>query len=124
VRLPASLPPVPDPGLSPWLGIWKSLLEADPSVVSVTAAYTATALDHTVLCDASGAALTVTLPPAADNKGKVLVVKKTDASANAVTVDGAGAETIQGAASVSLGAQWASRTLQSDGANWIILAST
>lgn len=121
MRLSSSLPRVADPTF----GTWASLLEQDPSVASKTAAYTATALDHTILCDASGAAFTVTLPPAAQNKGKVLVVKKTDASVNAVTIAPNGSDTIEGAATVALSARWSSRTVQSDGtATWIILAST
>lgn len=120
MRTPVPLPRTGDLRLD----TWANLLERDETVVSKTAAYTATATDHTVLCDATAAALTVTLPPAAVNKGKVLVVKKIDASLNAVTIDGHGTETIEGAATVALSTRWASRTVQSDGTNWIILAST
>jgi hypothetical protein len=90
-------------------------------ITTKIAAYTATASDHTILCNATGGAFTITLP-AASNTGLVFVIKKTDASGNAVTVDGAGAETIDGAATVSLSAQWASIMIQSNGANWLILA--
>lgn len=120
MRLPVPLPRTGDMRLD----TWANLLELDEGVASKTAAYTATATDHTVLCDASGGAFTVTLPKAATNKGKVLVVKKIDAGVNAVTIDGNGSETIEGAATVALSARWASRTVQSDGSNWIILAST
>lgn len=102
---------------------WASLLEQDPAVASKTAAYTATALDDLILCDATSGAFTVTLPKAADNNGKELTVKKTDASANAVTLDGNGSETIDGAATVALSSRYASRTIRSDGTNWHIIAS-
>lgn len=121
MRLSNGLPRTADPTLR----TWADLLEQDPGVKSVTAAYSATALDHTVLGDATAGAFSVTLPDATRNKGKVLVVKKKDASVNAVTIAAAGSDTIQGAASVALSAQWNGRVLQSDGAGtWILLAST
>jgi len=49
-------------------------------------------------------------------------IKKTDASANAVTVDGNGAETIDGSTTVSLAAQWDFITVVSNGTNWIKIA--
>lgn len=99
------------------------LLEADHTVRTVTAAYSATGVDDLVLCDATGGAFTVTLPPAAQGT-KRLTIKRTNAGVNAVTIDGYGAETIEGSASVSLGSQYSSRTLQSNGVAWFILAST
>lgn len=114
--------PLPRTG-DPRLDLWVPLLEEDPAIRTVTAAYSATELDSTILADASGGAFTVTLPPAAGCPGKELVVKRISAS-NTVTIDGSGAETIEGSATVSLSAQWAFRRLQSDGANWIILGST
>lgn len=123
MRLPQPLPPPTDP----MLRVWKDLLEANPAVKSVTGAYSASTLDSTILCDATAGAFTVTLPPAGGlptNKGLVLRIKKIDSSVNAVTVDGSGAETIEGSASVSLSAQWDGVLLQSTGSAWIILAST
>jgi hypothetical protein len=87
----------------------------------VTGAFTATENEDVITCDATGAAFTVTLPKANLFEGYVFYIKKIDASANAVTIDGNGAETIDGAANASLTAQWESRTLMSDGSNWIIL---
>jgi len=92
------------------------------NVTSKTAAYTAVALTDTViLCDATTAAFTVTLPTAVGNSGKLFFVKKTDAGGNAVTIDGNGAETIDGAATKALAAQYDSVTIVSDGTNWMIL---
>jgi hypothetical protein len=88
-------------------------------VRSVAANDTATAEDVVILCNATTAAFTETLPPAS-NKGQVLIIKKTDASANAVTISRQGADTIQGATTVSLASQWASHMLVADGVStWI-----
>ena len=59
-------------------------------VQSVTDDYTATNRDALILCDATSAAFTVTLYSAVGNKGRKIAVKKTDSSANAITVDGNG----------------------------------
>lgn len=91
---------------------------------SITSAYTATAGDYTILCDATSGAITVTLPLAKPNKQKVYIIKKTDSSANAITIDGNGAETIDGATTQSLASQYDTKTIQSDGTSWHILSTT
>ena len=92
---------------------------SNQSVRSPTTAYTATLADETLLCNATGGAFSVSLPTSVGIKGKRYTVKKTDASANAVTVDPSGAQTIDGAATHGLPAQWDSVTIISDGANWL-----
>lgn len=82
--------------------------------VSATAALAAT--DFTVLCDATSGAVTANLPAAVD--GTVYVIKKTDVSANAVTVDGNASETIDGATTLVLAAQWDSCMIQALGGAW------
>lgn len=77
-----------------------------------TADYTATLDDGTIEVDASGAARTITLFAASGNAGKIIVVKKTDSSANAVTVDGNASETIDGATTISLASQYSTAILQ------------
>jgi hypothetical protein len=77
--------------------------------------------DYLVLCNATAGVITLTLPVAAASQGRKLVAKKTDASANAVTVDGNGAETVDGAASISITAQYDSVSVISDGAAWWIV---
>lgn len=92
------------------------------NIVSKTGAYTTTATDDTVLNDSSGGAYTITLPAVASTTtGKVYTIKKTDVSANAVTVDGNGAETIDGLTTQILAAQWDSITIQSNGTSWFII---
>lgn len=93
-------------------------------VLSKTAAYTMVLGDFTILADATTAAFTVTLP-AASNIGELVHIKKTDSSANAVTISRAGADTIEGATTVSLANQYNSRTLVSNGtATWYVIATT
>jgi len=64
------------------------------------------------------AARTVTLPTAADNTDRIITIKKTDSGAFTLTVDGEGAETIDGAATMLLSSQYDSITVQSNGTNW------
>jgi hypothetical protein len=89
------------------------------NVTSKTANYTATSSDDLILCNASGGAFTITLPAAASNTGKVVLIKKTDSSVNAVTVDGNASETIDGTTTRTLGAQYATLEIVSDGTNWV-----
>jgi hypothetical protein len=89
-----------------------------------TSVSTATTLDAThnvVDVDASSAAITITLPTAVGINGREYVIRKLDSSGNAVTVDGNGAETINGAATKALSTQYETVHIMSDGANWIIL---
>lgn len=80
------------------------------AVVIKAAAYTAREEDHTILVDATAAAVTVTLPKA--EKGRVFVVKKIDSSVNAVTVDGFASETLDGATTTTLTVRYASAQIQ------------
>lgn len=95
-----------------------------PCVVSVTTTYTVLTDDsYLVLCDATGGAFTVTLPAAASSTNVRVTIKKTDVSANAVTVDGNAAETIDGAATFSLPAQWDAVTISCNGTAWFVEAT-
>jgi len=101
----------------------KTIAYANPEVNPRTAAYTITDQDDVILGNASGGAFSVTLPTAIGRQGRIFTVKKTDSSGNAVTISTTGGQTIDGAVSVSLGAQFSSRMVMSDGANWSVLAS-
>src|SRR5210317_642278 len=72
--------------------------------VSVTATATLKDIDQIVLADATGGAFTITLPKPTDKR--VISLKKIDASANAVTIDGASSDTIDGAATQLLNSQY------------------
>ena len=75
----------------------------------------------TVLVDASGGARTITLPAAASHTHRIYNIKKIDVSANTITIDANAAETIDGAATVVIAAQWDSYTVQSNGTGWFII---
>lgn len=90
------------------------------SLVSLT-----TASNKGQYADASGGAFAVTLPSAASSTDKIFVIKKTDSSGNAVTVTRAGSDTIDGATTVVLSAQYDWVMLQSDGGtDWRIVSKT
>jgi len=87
---------------------------------SVTATSNVTAVDRQiVLGDASGGALTVTLPAVSD--AQLVTVKKIDSSSNAVTIATPGSETIDGQGSIDLVTQFSARELTSDGSNYFII---
>ncbi len=112
--------------ISGWARVYGVAKTAPTSVhrttfTTKTTTYTATSSDGTILCDATGGAFSVTLPAAASNTGVVLVVKKIDASANAVTIDGNSSETIDGATTQSIGVRYESLTIGCNGTAWYIL---
>lgn len=92
----------------------------------MASAFTAVTAAHAVIfgewcnVNATSAAIAITLPPVAAYLDPI-TVKKTDSSANAVTVTPASG-TIDGAASYILSAQWSTVTLNSDGTNWFVQA--
>lgn len=89
---------------------------------TVSGAYTATRDDHTILANAAGGAFTITLPAPSSRANPYLVIKKTDATANAVTLDPAGASTIDGSSTLALGAQYEQVVLHANSTGWHILS--
>jgi hypothetical protein len=92
------------------------------TISNKTSNYTETATSGEIVltCDASSAAFTVTLATTASNTSKV-TIKKVDSSANTITIDGNGTQTIDGALTIQLAAQYESVTLVTDGSNWFII---
>jgi len=90
------------------------------AVSAQTGNYTATVYDQTVLGNATSGAITITLPAVANVTGMVYIIKKTDASANAVTVATTGAETIDGETTIALN-RYDSLAVVSDGSNWSVI---
>lgn len=80
-------------------------------------------LNKVIFCP-NTAALTVTLPPAAETQaGDRLTFVKTTAAAFAVTLDGNAAETIDGGATLAtIDAQFDTAILVSDGTQWVVVA--
>jgi len=86
--------------------------------------YTIVDDDCFVLAEATGFAMTLTLPASAININRLLIIKRTS-SALAVTVTRAGSDTIEGATTHSLSAQYDSVSLWTDGSGiWYIQATT
>lgn len=86
------------------------------------AAYTAgTNAETVILGDCTSNAITVTLPAAASSASKYFNIKKTDSSGNSITIDGNGAETIDGGATASITTQYESLTIVCDGTEWWII---
>lgn len=86
----------------------------------ITANTSAGATDEYVMANASSGALTYTLPTAVGNS-QVYTVKKTDSSANAVTIATTGGQTIDGASTLVINVRNQSFSLVSDGSNWNII---
>lgn len=86
-----------------------------------TADYAMRASDEVILIDASGASVTITLPPAKSVRGLTIYIKKIDSSTNTMTIDGDGSETIDDQSTQVISIQYTSLTLMSDGTEFWIL---
>lgn len=96
------------------------LARRTPKVLEKAASYQAVAADdhHLILADASGAAVTVTLPPAATGDGYMLRVKSKD-STSGVAVEPQAGEDIDGVTDDSIALATDDRlTVISDGLGW------
>jgi len=91
-----------------------------PAIASITEDYTILGTDGTILVNATAAAVTIKMPSAAENKGRIFTVLKTDSGGNAMTVNGNGAN-INGSTTQSTSTQYGKFTLQSDGTNWFLI---
>ncbi len=89
-----------------------------PKVRSVAASYAETTAYGDIIVAVTVTGQTVTLPPAADSHGRVTVKLMV---AGTVTIDGNGAETIDGGATAVLTTQYEAVTVISDGAQWLVI---
>ncbi len=100
--------------------VWVNV-DATPAnkVLSVVADYTSVATDDTILVDVPTGGATVTLPAAATNNGKILIIKKVDDDTDVLTFN----TSVKVTASVSFTTLNYSTTLkiQSDGTNWWLI---
>lgn len=93
------------------------------TVTAKTTTATLTEAEGGIITVTTGAAWTATLPAASGNAGLWYAFKKTDAAANALTIDGNGAETIDGAAThTAVDAQYDTVTIVCDGSNWHVIS--
>jgi len=95
-----------------------STINVNSASVGVFTSSSALADESVALCSAAAGSITIVLPTALAHRGKEYCIKKTDATANTVTIDPDGAQTIDGAATVVLSTQYAYKRIISDGANW------
>lgn len=107
--------------------IWTIVGQSDsyPTIErkEVTSDYALLAGDLIVEVDATGGACLITLPDATEKAGRVVLVKRVNDGANAVTVDPYGTQEIEGSAdSVILAAQFDYLWLWSNGAQWLKFA--
>ena len=114
-RVPASYDPS-------WLSTELSSVqrgEIPQSVRTAKASEMPHVTDSVVLYDATGGAITVTLPLPGQVKNLVLYLKKIDASINVVTIAG----TVDGSVNPTLPVRYNAMTIVSDGVSWYKLAS-
>lgn len=102
-----------------WIEMYRGLF---PQVLTKTANYTLTIADGEdvfLLVDASLGAVTISVYTAVGNAGRTLKVMKIDSSANAVTIDPSGSQTIDGQTTWELHDQYSAIDLVADGSNWL-----
>lgn len=88
------------------------------SVREVSASTSVVDQDDIVLVDTTAGSVTMTLPPA--RNGRELIFKKMVA-ANNMILDGDGAETIDGSATLSVATSLAVRRIKAYSGNWIVI---
>lgn len=88
---------------------------------SVVSSYSAAIGDFTILGNASGTALTITIPHASTFPQKIYNLKKTDSSGNVVTVSSV--SNIDGATVTTLPAQFDFINIQSDATQWWVIGT-
>jgi hypothetical protein len=77
--------------------------------------------DQLLIADASGGAITINLRPVASSSGRVVRVKAISVAGGNVTIDGNASETIDGATTKVLSAQWASAAMHCNGSSWLLI---
>ena len=90
-------------------------------VVSTTSATNSAQTAQIFLANAASNNINIEIASSIANEGRKVTVKKTDSSANTVTVSTEGSENIDGAATFVLYSQNEAVTIVSDGSNWFIV---
>lgn len=88
---------------------------------TLTASGSVNETQNVILADSTSAVVTLTLPSAVGNPGRIYFIKRISAGKNLVKIATVSSQTIDGGAGYSLGWQYHSICLLSDGTNWLIL---
>ena len=93
------------------------------NIRAVSATDSVVTTDHTIVANAASGAITLSLPALTGGtyEGRTFIIKKSDSSANFVTVDPNGSDTIDGASSYDINVQNESIVIQAMGTAWYIL---
>lgn len=91
------------------------------SITTDNSPYTLTTATRTLFCDATEGEITVNLPTAEGNNGKIFEIIKTDDSVNTVYIDGYSSETINGSTSQTLVSAFDKITIVCNGTAWFKL---
>lgn len=94
-----------------------------PVSAAATSARSITSTESTVQGDTTSSAFSLTLPTAVGISGRIYTIKRINSGANDLTVATTSSQTIDGSTTYALTAQWKFVQVQSNGANWIIIAS-
>lgn len=89
-------------------------------VAAKSANFTVGDADDVLVVDTTAGSVVATLPAAAANAGKVVTVVK-KVAANTLTLQGSGAENINGANTLAVTTQYATKTIACDGTQWYVL---
>ena len=95
---------------------------AKHAITTVSASTSLDASYYTIIVDASSGDVTLSLPPVTTYPGQIYYIKKIDNSANIVTIDGSGAETIDGVLTQLLTTQYQKIVIQNNGISWYIVS--
>lgn len=102
-------------------GLYNSGAEWDAGIRAISSNASALSTDRVINCTGGSGGITYTLP-AAGGTGRVIDVVKTDSGAGACTVARAGSDTIGGATTYAVSAQYKSRSFIDDGTGiWVVL---
>ncbi|KKL25918.1 hypothetical protein LCGC14_2400490, partial [marine sediment metagenome] len=93
-------------------------VQGDMNIIVVSGDYTATIKDQIILCNCDGGNITITLPLADDSKKTSLYIQKIDTSANTVTIDGDGTESVDDSPTQVLSNTDEYLHIDSDELNW------
>lgn len=111
-------------GLATWqtpsAGASAFIAQSQPQIATVADNTTLTESNYTVLAN-NTSNMTISLPAAAANTGRIYFIKKISNNGNTVTVTPSGGETIDGASNYSISSYNRSIQVQSNGSAWYIL---